>query len=187
MPNYEELYYIARNKYYQAIEERNAVQRKTAELQAQKSVLSQGLSEKQANLSAIQGKKAVVQDVLDTCSGILNNEFPAMNKDLLSTSDEYKKIVTSDSGVADLATIYASDIAGTKNGLEAAKSEIQHALKVLEEQMEAVQKEIATCNSELESVSAQLRTVGNVNAIQWRINNYYAEMKEYEQRWMNGE
>lgn len=187
MPNYEELYYIARNKYYQAIEERNTAQRRISELQAQKSRLSRELSEKQVNLSAIQEKKAMIQEVHDTCGGILNNEFPTMNKDLLSTSEEYKKIISSDSGVADLASIYASDISGTKNGLEAAKSEIGSALKALEEQVDTAQKEITSCNSELESVSAQLRTAGDPAAIQWKINSYYTEMKEYERRWMNGE
>ena len=93
MPNYEELYYIARNNYYQAIENRNAIRRNTSELQGRKNALTRELSEKQASLSAIRQKKSLVQDALNKCRDILNNEFSTMKVDLTRTSEEYKKIV----------------------------------------------------------------------------------------------
>ena len=187
MPNYEQLYYLARSKYYQAIEDRNTAQRRASELQARKNTLSRELTEKQSALSAVQQKKAMIQETLDTCNSILNNEFPAMKNDLNQTSEEYRKIIESDQGVADLAAIYASDVTDTKSRLDAAGADLNRILKELEEQASTIQKEITDRNNELASVSSQLRTVGDVNALQCKINNYYTEMKEYERRWQNGE
>jgi len=187
MPNYEELYYIARNNYYQAIENRNAIRRNTSELQGRKNALTRELSEKQASLSAIRQKKSLVQDALNKCRDILNNEFSTMKVDLTRTSEEYKKIISSDKGVADLSTIYSSDLSSTKSGLETIISDLERALRDLEGQETSAQNEVTSCSNDLSSVTSQLSNVGDEAMAQRQINNYYTEMKEYELRWQNGE
>ena len=186
MPNYEEMYYIARNHYYEAIEERNAIRRRTSELQAQKATLTRQLGEKQEALTKVQEKKALVQDSLNKSKDVLDNEFPAMKSDLLLTGEEYKKIITSDQGVADLSTIYADDLANTKSELESIISDHERALRNLEEQETAAQNAVTSCSNELNSVTSQLNNVGSESAAQRKINNYYTEMMEYKNKWLNG-
>lgn len=187
MPNYEELYYIARNNYYQAIENRNTIRRNTSELQGRKSTLTRELGEKKAALSAVQQKKSLIQDALNKAKNILNNEFSTMKSDLTRTSEEYKKIITSDKGTADLLSIYSSDIASTKSGLETIISDLERALREIEGQETTAQTEVTNCSNELTSVTAQLSNVGDEAMAQRQINNYYTEMKEYETRWLNGD
>ncbi|MBD5111519.1 MAG: hypothetical protein HDT42_03155 [Ruminococcaceae bacterium] len=187
MPNYEELYYIARGKYYQAVEERNAIRRTTAELQGRKNTLSRELGEKQTALSQIQQKKALIQDALNKCRNVLNNEFPLMKNDIQCISEEYKKIITSDKGVADLLTIYSADITNTNANLNSIVSDLERILREIEGQETTAQNDFASCNSELTTVTTQLNNVGNEAAVQRQINNYFTEMKEYELRWQNGE
>ena len=187
MPNYEELYNIARNKYNQAIENRNIIRRKTNELQGRKAALTRELGEKQAALTAIQQKRTLIQDALNKCRDILSNEFPAMKGDIQRTSNEYKKIITSDKGVADLSLIYASDINMTLNNLNSINTELEGVLRTLEEEEALAQKLVTDCNNELNSVISQLNNVGSVASAQRQVDNYYAEMKVYEIKWENGE
>lgn len=187
MPNYEELYYIARGKYYQAIEERNTIRRNTSELQERKSTLFRELGEKQTALSQIQQNKALIQDALNKCRNILNDEFPMMKNDVQCTSEEYKKIITSDKGVVDLSAIYSADITNTNSNLNSIVSDMERILKEIEGQETIAQNDVASCNSELATVTTRLNNVGSEATAQRHINNYYAEMKEYQLRWQNGE
>lgn len=187
MPNYEEMYYIARNNYNRAVENRNTIRRNTIELQGKKTTLTRELGEKQSALAAIQQKKLLVQEALDKCKHILENEFPAMKKDLQTTSNEYKNIISSDTGVADLASIYSDDITSTSSNLEAVITELQARIKELEGQESAAQTAVTNCSNELSSVTSQLNNVGSESVAQRQINAYYTEMKEYEAKWQNGE
>lgn len=187
MPNYEELYYIARNKYNQAIEDKNEIRRRSSELQGEKSSLTRQLNEKQSALVEIQKKKLLVQETLKKCQAVIDNEYVSMKTDLQSTSDEYKKIISTDTGVADLFSIYSSDIASTQSNLNSILEDFKRILNDYEEQERAAQSAVTTCSNELASVSNQLNHVGNEAEAQRRINNYYTEMKEYEARWQNGE
>ncbi len=47
--------------------------------------------------------------------------------------------------------------------------------------------ELNNCNSELSTVTSKLNNVGSEASVQYRIDTYYTEMKEYEARWQNGE
>lgn len=187
MPNYEELYYIARNNYNRAIENRDAIRRNTSELQEKKTTLIRELSEKQAALTAIQQKKLLVQEALNKCKHILENEFSTMKKDLQTTSDEYKRIISSDTGVADLSSIYSTDISNTNSNLDAVITELQARIKELEGQEATAQTAVTNCSNELASVTTQLNNVGNESSAQQQVNAYYTEMKEYELKWQNGE
>ncbi len=187
MPNYEELYNIAKNKYNQAVEERNNIRKNTAELQGKKGTLTRQLSEKQSALSAIQQKKGLVQDALSKCQRILDNEYPNMKKDVQTTGEEYKKIITSDLGVADLQTIYASDLQNTLSDLNTIISELNRILRDLNSQESTAQTDVSTCSSELNTVTNNLNNIGSESAAQRMINIYYTEMKEYEIKWLNGE
>lgn len=187
MPNYEELYYIARNNYNRAIENRDAIRRNTSELQGKKTTLTRELGEKQSALAAIQQKKLLVQEALDKCKHIIENEFPAMKKDLQTTSDEYKKIISSDTGVADLSSIYSTDISSTDSNLDAVVTELQARIKELEGQEATAQTAVTNCSNELSTVTTQLNNVGSESSAQRQVNAYYTEMKEYELKWQNGE
>ena len=187
MPNYEELYNIARSNYNQAIDNRNSIRRKISELQGRKATLVRELEEKQVALTAIQQKKMLIQNALKKCEAILSNEFLTMKADIQRASDEYKKIIISDMGVADLSLIYASDISQTQNNLNSINAELGSVFKSLEEEEVLAQKSVADCNSELSSVINQLNSVGSEAAAQRQADNYYAEMKVYETKWQNGE
>ena len=119
MPNYEELYNIAKRKYENAISERDEIRRRSAELQGRKDVLTRELGEKQAALNSVKQKKQLVDDALRKCRSIISDEYPEMKKQLVSTGDEYKKVITSDNGAADLSSIYSADLANTKNEMTA--------------------------------------------------------------------
>ena len=67
MPNYEELYNIARTKYHQAIENKNNIQRTSSELQSRKNSLSRELSQKQEQLREAKNKLALLQETEDFC------------------------------------------------------------------------------------------------------------------------
>lgn len=187
MPNYEELYNIARNKYNQAIEDRNAIRKNTSELQGQKNTLTRELGEKQAALVAIQQKKLLIQEALKKCQSIIEAEYPSMKRDLQSSSDEFKRIISTDKGVADLFSIYSADISSTQSNLNSILSELTGLLSNFSEQERAAQTAVTTCSNNLASVSTQLNNVGSESEAQRRINNFYTEMKEYESRWLNGE
>jgi chromosome segregation ATPase len=187
MPSYEELYYIARNKYEQAIEDKNAIQQKTNQLEGEKSSLTRELAEKKTALADVQKKITLIQDALDKGKCTLDDEFASMKSDIQTTSEEYKKIITASIGVADLQSIYASDIQSTLNNLNSIISELSNQLQTLQEQENTAQKAVNDCDTNLQNVTSQLNNVGDVSAAQRSINNYYAEMKEYEVRWQNEE
>lgn len=187
MPNYEELYNIARNKYNQAIEDRNAIRRNKSELQGKKNTLTRELGGKQATLVAIQQKKLLIQEAVNKCKSIIDGEYPAMKRDLQSTSEEFKRIISTDRGVADLSSIYSSDISSTQSNLNAIFGELNGLLSNFSEQERVAQASVKTCINELSTVSTQLNNVGNEYEAQRRINSFYTQMKEYESRWLNGE
>ena len=110
-----------------------------------------------------------------------------MKKDLQTTSDEYKKIISSDTGVADLSSIYSTDISSTNSNLDAVITELQARIKELEGQEATAQTAVTNCSNELTSVTTQLNNVGSESAAQRQVNAYYTEMKEYELKWQNGE
>lgn len=185
MPNYEELYYTARNKYYQAIEDRNCIQRKSSELQGKKSNLQNELSQKQNSLRKSLDKLAVVQDAENKCRSIIDNEFSTMKRSIKQLSEEYKKIISSDIGVADIESIYADDIDRTNNDLQSILSELEQSRRNLEEQVSSAKQDIDRCNNELSDISHQLNNVGSAAYAQSQINTYYAQMKEYQKKWEN--
>ena len=187
MPNYEELYNSARNRYNQAIDERNRIRRERNELEGRKKALKRELEAKQNSLADVQQKIAVVTEAKTKCNDIINDDFSTLSTAIRDAGDEYKKVLASDMGVADLQSIYSEDMTSTKNDLNAICTEMDTILRGLEEQEAALQKEIANLNSELSSVINRLNNLGSEWSAQQRANNNYAEMKEYEAKWLNGE
>ena len=104
-----------------------------------------------------------------------------------NTSNEYKKIISSDKGVADIHSIYSSDIQSTQNDLNSILSDLSQKRKNLEEQVNTAQQAVNNCSNELNTVSNQLNNVGSEYYAQMQANNYYAQMQEYRRRWLNGE
>ena len=186
MPNYEELYYTARNKYYQAIESRNAIQRTTSELQGRRSGLINELNQRNAHLRDSRRKLALLQDAENKCRAILNNEFETMKKHIQRTAEEYKRILSSDRGVADIQEIYSDDINSTQSDLNTVLQELERKRREMEDEVSNAQQSVDSCSGELNDVSHQLNNVGDVRYAQSQINNYYAQMKEYQRKWECG-
>lgn len=187
MPNYEELYYNARSQYSRAVEDRNQINRRTQELSGMRNSLQQALSRDVARLRELQRKLALVQDAERKCAEIINSHFPPVKRGIVAVSEEFQKILASDRGVADISAIYASDLQDTQTDLGTIASDLGRVRRMLEEQLNGVQQSVNHNSSELESVDAQLRNVGDSRAAQARANNYYAQMREYQRRWQNGE
>lgn len=187
MPNYEELYYITKNKYNQAIINRDTIRRNRSALQGRKNTLLHELEERRITLNSLKQKVTILQDAENKCSSIINNEFPDMKKYIQETSDEYKKIINSDNGVADIQSVYSSDIQSTQNDLNSILSDLSQKRKNLEDQVDAAQQSFDNCNNELNTVTNQLNNVGSEYDAQRQVNNYYTQMQVYKTKWLNGE
>ncbi len=186
MPNYEELYYTARNKYYQAIETRNAIQITSSQLQERKFGLINELNQRNAQLKDSRQKLALLQGAENKCREILNNEFETMKKHIQRTAEEYKRILSSDKGVADIQEIYSNDINSTQSDLNTVLQELERKRREMEEEVTAAQQSVDSCNGELNDISHQLNNVGDVRYAQSQVNSYYAQMKEYQRKWECG-
>ena len=187
MPNYEELYYTARNKYYQAVENRNQINRRTEELTGRQNSLRQALGRDMARLRDLAHKLSLVQDAERQCAQVKSNYFPPVKSIIANVSSEFKSILSSDRGVADIESIYSSDIHNTQSDLDSTAENLASVRRALESELNGVQQSVNNCNNELNSVSSQLRNVGDSRLAQAQANNYYAQMREYQRRWQNGE
>lgn len=186
MPNYEELYNDARNKYYQAIENKNNMQRASSELTSQRNSLINEINQKQSQLRSVKYKVLLLQNAENYCASILGNEVKTMKASIQATSDEYKKIITSDKGIADIQAVYSGDIRSTENDLNSVHGQLKSKRKNMENEAERLQKSINQCSSELNSVSSRLNnTTMNTWAAQSQVNGYYVQMKAYQKLWEN--
>jgi len=186
VPNYEELYYSAKNKYYRALEDKNNIRRKTSELQGKKSTLTQKINQKSSELTALKHKVQLVQEAEEKCASVKDNEFQTMKRDVQYLSNEYKKIINSDKGVADIQSVYSSDIQNTQSDLENILLDLRNKRKDLENKVNTAQQELNNYNSELSSVNREMSSVGSEYYAQQQANCYYSQMKEYERKWKNG-
>ncbi len=187
MPNYEELYYIAQSNYNQAVDNLNSLISRRNELVAQKNQLSTELSQKQEELNAANEKKTLVENALTKARDISSGEFADMKTALEDASDEYKALISADTGVADIWSIYSDDITSTQNDLNSIISNLEAKLNIINNEVESAQGEVNRVSGELNSVEYALRNVGDEGYARNQVNSYYSEMKEYEQKWQNGE
>lgn len=182
MPNYEELYYIAKKNYSQAVEERDSLRRTISGLQQESNNLRRELVQKQDYLKIVQQKKDSVQSALDKCQSIISEEFETMQKNLISAGDEYMKFISADSQVANLSDIYSEDLRLTKTALENTKDTLQKQIKkLLFDESEASQA-VFDSESKLANIRNKIRNC-DTSAANNRINYYYSEMKTYERKW----
>lgn len=186
MPNYEECYYTARNKYYEAIETRNNIRLKTADLQSSRRRLNSELNQQKTNLRKEKNKLSIVQKAEDKCRKILDNEFEKMKNGVQKASDEYQKIIKSDSGVANIQQIYSEDINKTNNDLQTILQELGRVRQKVEEDIEAVNNAINNSKNELNNVKHELNNTGSYYDAQRQVNSYYYQMKYYQRKWQNG-
>ena len=185
--NYEEMYYSARRSYRNALEEKSSIQRKSSQLQSRKSYVLKEIAGKKSELSKVNGKIQLLQDAESKCSAIFRDDFPTMKKSVQTLSSELKKIISSDSGVADLASVYASDLQSTQTDLGTILMELSSNRKSLETQRDSLQSSLNEKNGELNGINREINGLGSEWQAQQKANRYYAQMKEYERRWRNGE
>lgn len=183
MPNYEELYYTAKNKYNQAVENVNYIRHTSSELQNQRNNLSRELNQKKDMLVQESNKLSVVQDAEKKCSSIISNEFSVMKTSIQKLSEEYKKVISSDMGVTDIGNIYQEDINKTDSDLNGTLHELQQAKIKLEEQISSLKKDINNCSNELNDTNRRLNSLGSSTYAQFQVGFYYAQMKEYQKKW----
>lgn len=187
MPNYEELYYIAKNKCDQAILNRDAIRRNTATLQSTKCSLARELEEKRSALGSLRQKVEILKDAENRCNSIINDEVSGMKRDIQEVSNEYKKIISSDKGVADIQLVYSTDIQNTQNDLDVVLTDLSQKRKALEDEVNTAQQAYDNCNNEFNSVTHRLNNVGSESEAQRQVNTYYAQMQLYKTKWLNGE
>lgn len=187
MPNYEELYNDAKNKYNQAVSEKSSIRTKSGQLQTQKVELERQLSQKRTALSNIQKKQAAVDAVITKVNKIQSEQFPAMKKGLKNASEAYADVLSADSGVANLLNIYDTDITATNNNLNQIHTEMTRILNALNAEEKTAKNEVKKYNDDLNNVKKQINGLGSEAAAQIKIDFYYTEMKTYEVKWLNGE
>ncbi|HRR75317.1 MAG: hypothetical protein IJK31_00515 [Ruminococcus sp.] len=187
MPNYEELYYIARSNYYQAVDNLNSIRSRRSELMTRKNQLSSELSDKEADLRLANDKRELVENALTKARSVSTGEFATMKTNLEDASDEYKALISADTGVADIWSIYSDDITSTQNDLSCIIGDLEAKMNIVNEQVEYAESEVNRVSNELTAVENDLANVGDEGYAQSQVNSYYGEMKEYEQRWQNGE
>lgn len=187
MPDYEELYNDAKQKYFNAIDERDTLRKNKKNLEQQQSQLSKELNQKQNNLNNAQGKKKLIKEALDKCKNILENEFKEVKNNIGSASKEYLKIISADTKVADINSIYDSDFKKTENALSNIKTDLNSKLKTLETEEQKANKEVSDCQNKLNSVNTSLKNVGDEWYANRKVDSCYTQMKTYEQKWLNGE
>ncbi len=187
MPNYEEMYYISKRNYENAVSEKNMIRSKASELNGEKSKLIKELDEKNKALADIKNKLVVVRAAHDKCIEIINGEFEGMKKDLNQTGTEFKEIFQTDEGVADLSEIYSEDITNTNNDLNNISESLKRSIKQLEADEQAFQNAVNQYSQNLNSVNAKIKNLGDDVSAQKRAETYYVEMQEYKKRWQNGE
>ena len=186
MPNYEELYYSARRKYYQAIDTRNSIQRRTSELQGRRSGLISELSRRNDVLRKAQRKLSLLQDAEEKCRSVLSGEFETMKKYIQGTAEEYKKIISTDKGVADIQQVYNDDVNKTRSSLNNLLQELIRKRQEAEQELTNARQSVDRCSGELNDVTRQLNSVGSASYAQSQADNYYAQMKQYQRKWENG-
>lgn len=183
MPNYEELYNIAKQKYNNAVSSKNALQSKLNSLNNQKNSLLLSLETKKDNLLKIQEKKAKVVCVLSKVDSILDKEYSVMKSRVELAGSDYIEVINVGVGnVANLSGIYDSDFTSTKTNLDSIRSEFQSIKNTLDTQEQEAQTAVNNCKSEIDSVNSQINNAGSISTAQWYVNMYYSEMKEYERR-----
>ena len=65
--------------------------------------------------------------------------------------------------------------------------ELSSNRKSLETQRDSLQSSLNEKNGELNSINREINGLGSEWQAQQKANRYYAQMKEYERRWRNGE
>ena len=187
MPNYEEMYYISKRNYENAVNEKNRIHSRSSELNGEKSRLAKELDEKNKALADIKNKLNAARKAHEKCNKIINGEYEDMKKELVQTGTEYKAIFQTDKGVADLSLIYSQDIINTYNDLNNISESLGRSIAQLEADEQAFQTAINQCSQDLKNVEAQMKNLNDEAAAQKVSEKYYVEMQEYKMRWQNGE
>ena len=187
MPNYEEMYYISKRNYENAVNEKNMIRIKASELNGEKSRLTKELDEKNKALADIRNKLDAARKTHDKCNKIINGEYEDMKKDLFQTGTEYKAIFQTDKGVADLSLIYSQDIINTYNDLNNISESLGRSIAQLEADEQIFKNAVDQCSQNLDNVNAQMNNLNDEAAAQKISEKYYVEMQEYKMRWQNGE
>lgn len=185
MPNYEELYYTAKRNYERTLNDLSYIRSTKQTLESRKSTLKANLPNKEQSLKTAKNNLRLMSKAENKCQNIINDEFPTAKSSIKTAGTEYKKIISTDKGVADINSIYSTDISDTKKDLDSILSELSRKRKTLEGKVESAQKDYDDCFNELNSVQSQLNNLGSEYWTQIKANNYYVQMQEYKRKWEN--
>lgn len=190
MPNYEELYYAARNKFNSAVNSRNEARKKKNAWTSQKNAKYRELATHKASLLKNAGKKALLESAAKKCASILASDGPflQMKTNLGRARDEYIAILESDEGVADIYAIYEDDINRTEGDLDKIHQEIQSKLNACIDQETYLNSTITKTEDAISTLTSNVKKAEADEAYaQRQVNTYYTTMQEYKRKWENGE
>lgn len=188
MPNYEELYNIAKAKYRDAVDERDNVMRKVNDLQNKKKELEVQYGQKEESLKNVRKKLNLVQKALDKCKSIINDgKISDMKKSLADAGEAYKNVISADSNVADIEKIYSDDVGSVERSVNAVKLDLENIIRNIKDEEQNAAGDLNRCKTDLDNVSTELYKSPSKYELDRRVDNYYAEMKFYEKKWLEGE
>lgn len=188
MVNYEEIYNTAKKNFYAAVEDRNVIRKEIAGLEESNIQLKKMIAELQESLEKMTKREALLNDTKYACEKILNpaGEFEITKHWITETDSEYKSILESDFGVADIQTIYGYNSAGYET-----KIDLEKSLEILKKLCEDCLTEKNDFNSNLQKANSTYyennRKISTLivkeNEIQRKINYFYGEMTVATRKW----
>ena len=181
MVNYEEIYNTAKKNFSAAVEDRNVIRKEIAGLEEGNIQLKKMITELQESLENVTKREALLNDAKLTCEKILNptGELEITKHWIKETDLEYKSMLESDLGVADIQTIYNYNSAGYETKID------------LEKSLEIIRKFCEECSTEKKDFNTSLQKVNSAyyennkkisvltvkeTDIQRKINYFYGEM-----------
>lgn len=182
MEDYEESYYQAKRKYNQAVEQMNNNSRMRTELNQSKKELLNERGQKEESLRKTKQNIILLKDAEDRCRQILDSEFQNMKNSINTVSMEYRRILNSDTGVADISEIYSSDITATYNDLNNILEELSNRRAAFEDTANTQQNELNNCNGRIDDVERQLNNLEDYNQLRRQAQRYENEMYEYKRK-----
>jgi chromosome segregation ATPase len=184
MPDYESLYYSAKNHYDDALDYRYTLQNEISDLENSKRSYENDLDNKQDQLTALKNKKSLIKDALKNAKQIESDEFSDMKSSIKTAGSAYKTFVVTDSTAADLESIYSSDVTTSKSNLDTVITNFEKYNKDYDDKIDDKKREIKQCKENLSNVKSKLRSKYSDQASNNRsIDYYYAEMQHYKKKW----
>lgn len=187
MSDCEESYYYYREKYNDAVENRTHQERICSECEMDIARLSTDVDTLRAQKRELERNIGLLEFAETKCRSILEQPFARMTAALSEASEEYRKIFSSDTSVADLSAIYSDDITCTKQDLEYILAELANKKSTFQTESDNCQRQIDNEGRELDDARRKLSQArGEKNTYLRQEAHYNTQMEYYYKKWMAG-